>query len=152
MHLRPARQPRSYDVAVDVERNLALVPFRKRYRLRVRSDPAHVAPEDIDDLRQFVETILAQKPPQPSNPLVVCGGVIPSTMIMRHRPQFKDGERPAAVTRASLTIKNRPRRVELDENCADAEYRGNDGQGKQRDQKIDGALELRIDQRRNHRT
>src|SRR5262245_11956950 len=151
MHLCPARQPRSYDVAIDVERNLALVPFRERYRLRARSDPAHVASQDIDDLRQLVETILAQEPPDPGNPLIALDCVIPSIMIMLHRPQLEDGERPAAEPCAPLTIKNRPGCVDLDENRADAEYGGNYGQAKQRRQKIDGALELWIDERRNHR-
>src|SRR5215475_2930345 len=86
VNLCPAGQPRSYDVAIDVERNLALIPFRERYRLRTRSDPAHVSPHDIDDLRQLVETILAQEPAHPSNSLVALDRVIPSTMIVRHRP------------------------------------------------------------------
>src|SRR5262245_14647309 len=95
--------------------------------------------------------ILAQEAADPSNPLIELACVMLSAMIMRHRPQLEDGERPAAETRAPLTIKNRPGGVELDENRADADYRGNHGQTKQSHPKIDGALERWIDERRNDR-
>src|SRR5262249_60225271 len=96
-----------------------------------------------------------QELPDPSNPLValecVMLSTMLSTMIMRHRPQLEDGERPAAETRAPLTIKNGPGGVELDQDRADAEYRGNYGQTNQSRAKIDGALERWIDERRNDR-
>jgi hypothetical protein len=47
--LRLARNPRLYDVAV--EGDFPGVPYRQYFGLRQRADPAHLALQDVLDLR-----------------------------------------------------------------------------------------------------
>src|SRR3978361_1103601 len=55
LHLGPAGDARADDVPVTVERQLALIPLRERDGFGARADPAHLALEDVDDLRKLVD-------------------------------------------------------------------------------------------------
>src|SRR4051794_13967661 len=55
LHLRPAGDAGTDDVAIAVEGELAFIPLRKRDRLGARADPAHLALDDVDDLRKLVD-------------------------------------------------------------------------------------------------
>ena len=83
MHLRPAGDARLDDVPIDVEGHFTLIPVRQRHRLRARSDPAHLPAQNIDDLWQLIDAIMAQKTPDARDPLIVLERVVSSTMVVR---------------------------------------------------------------------
>src|SRR4051794_18033805 len=95
---------------------------------RQRSWPhqRHVAFEHIPQLRQFIETCVAQKSADPSQPRIIfhlerwaillASGlelVLLAIGAVHHRAKFDDEEWPPAATRALLFKKHRPRRTHL---------------------------------------
>src|SRR5262249_48718529 len=86
MHLRPAADARLDDMPIDVEGYFTLIPPRELHRLRARSDPAHFPAQNIDDLGQLIDAIMAQKTPEARNPRIVLERVVSPTMVVSHRP------------------------------------------------------------------
>ena len=98
---------------------------------RPRADEAHLAPEHVDELRQLVERVAAQKPPDARHPRVVgdleharvaarrclfrcatsCFRASASAAIVRN---LRMRERLAAAAHPHLPEEDRPARVELD--------------------------------------
>ena len=63
---------------------------------RTGADGAHVTSEDVDELRDLIETSGTKQPAQTCNPAVA------------HRAELQDTKRFAAMTKALLTEKDRP--------------------------------------------
>lgn len=120
--LRPARNPRTDDVAIAVERQGRLVPFGKRDCFRPGPDPAHFAAQDVDDLRQLVDAGLAEERAEPRDALVALRGHAGDPRLvafrrlrhMRHGPELEDPEPLATKADALLSKQRRPRAVEAD--------------------------------------
>src|SRR5665213_936251 len=103
-----------------------------------RSNDVHVAQDDIDELRQLIEPSLSQKVAYPSYPRVAarCPDWTRSVLCVHpHRAELDDPEgtptritpptldiraactAPSVPTHASLHIKHRPARCQLDCEC-----------------------------------
>ena len=113
--LGPAGQPRQ-DIVGPV-----LIPFRNQIFLvvqgRPRADDTHVTFEDIDQLRQFIQTGFPQEPAGFGyKPLRICQQV--RRHIFRgigiHRPELQDIELCFMNTDTALPEKNRARTVQFD--------------------------------------
>ena len=70
---------------------------------RPRADDAHVAAQDVDQLRDLVQAQRAQQPAQPGEPPVVGKQVAEAVAAVGHRTELQHRERPAEHPGALLT-------------------------------------------------
>ena len=77
---------------VPVEGYFVLIPFAKDFGLWSRSNPAHLAFYDVDELWEFVEPIFAKISADPRYSIIVIFGhrgvavAVPHRPVRRHRP------------------------------------------------------------------
>src|SRR2546423_8729170 len=110
--LRPAGDPRLHQMPEMIEWDFLLVALRAFDPFRAWSDQAHVAAQNVPELRQLIEPALAQPPPHSRNPRIafarlnvrlhLAGGLI------AHRPQLKHREKPILTAYARLPEQDRP--------------------------------------------
>lgn len=123
--------------------------------LRPRSNEAHLAPKDIDELWKFIEADSSQKPPEAGVARIVIGLVIVTAVnllsvensnvtlasVVTHRPELVNGERPLALTNAFLGVQHTLAEAPTDRSADYAHYRGErDRCGRTYDD-VEGALE-----------
>ena len=95
-HLGPAGNARFYQEAIMV---VADVVHRTVVGQRAGADKTHLAFQDIEELRQFVQAQFPDKPADPGYPgVVVCGPQRAALGgIFHHGPEFQDFENLALV-------------------------------------------------------
>ena len=126
--------------------------------LRARADDAHVAAQDVDELRQLVEAEAAQQPPHPGDARI-------GPQLEHRLVQLLEQHQSASACSASATIvrslymrKGTPRlpgaqlgeehrapAVELDRQRDEREQRGEDDQGARRDDHVEDALDQHVE-------
>ncbi len=121
--LRPARQPRT-----EVEpTTLVLVVLLDLVAQRgTWPDDAHVAAQDVPELRQLVDRRSPEDAPDPCDPAIALVDRIAGTHAFRahdHRAQLQHVEVDAALTHPSLAVENRAAILELDRERGEAEER-----------------------------
>src|SRR6266508_2244046 len=108
--LSPAGDSRFYQVPEMIKRNCPLVAFGAFAPLRAWADEAHVALEDIPELRKLVEPQFAQPTPEGSDPRVAFARVNIFVLLRgarAHRSEFKNNERSFVPADPFLLKKNR---------------------------------------------
>src|SRR4029077_20290391 len=94
--------------------------------MRPGAHDAHIALEDIKELRQFIDTVLAEKTSQPRNPGIVHNlersaitlihvhqSILAGIGVSHHRAELVAAEFPALAPHAPCFVKNWPRRINL---------------------------------------
>src|SRR6266404_5313738 len=118
LDLSPARDPRLEGKPLHVEGDLLLKVLDELWPLRARPDEAHVPHEDVEELRELIQT----RPPKegshtrhsrvalrgPHRPRLLLGG-------LPHGPKLVQDEDTAVLAGARLAVENRARRLELDD-------------------------------------
>src|SRR5512133_265262 len=99
LHLRPAGDPRPY---VEPPAILLVVVRHLLDEVGPRTDQAHLAQEDVDELRQLVEARAAEKPPAAGDTRVVRDdavrilaqpfGAAALDRVANHRPELEHPE------------------------------------------------------------
>src|SRR5689334_5645327 len=113
--LCPAGDPRAHDVAIGVERNLARVPGRERQGFRPGADPAHLALQDVDDLRELIEPVAAQEASDTGDSQIVLDGEVRTLLRLRpHRAEFEHREDATAKADSTLAKEERSGAVDPD--------------------------------------
>src|SRR5918998_4122634 len=108
VHLRPSREPRLHLEPAPLVRGVALDLVRKR---RPRPDEAHVAAQDVEQLRQLVDRQTAKYAADARYAgvaLVHCPTRPARFGADDHRPELEELELAAATTDAPLAIQDRP--------------------------------------------
>ncbi len=110
LDLRPAGETRTHEVAQSVVRDLADELGDDLRLLGPRPDHGELTPQDVDDLREFVEVRAPQDPTEPRDPHVVrrspIGGLV--GRAAPHRSELEDLEGDAVPTDARLPVEQRP--------------------------------------------
>ena len=85
-------------------------------RMRTRTDQGHLAPEDVQQLRQFVDTCRSQQPANGRYPRIVARGLHHSgpVFLHGHGAEFEHHELLAIKSLSELPENNRPGTVKLD--------------------------------------
>src|SRR5262245_34088740 len=100
--LRPARDPRLDLQAATLPRRVPLDLVRAR---RPRADHAHVAADDVPELRQLVDRQAAEDPPGARDPRVALVDRVAGADLLRtldHRPHLEQLELEAVLADAAL--------------------------------------------------
>ena len=95
---------------------------------RARSDSAHVAAEDVDELRKLIETGRAQDAADPRDSAI------------SHRAELEDGKRSPIAAEALLAEQNRPPVLEDDGGCDCRHHRRKSQQAGRRTHEIEETL------------
>ena len=101
---------------------------------RARSDQAHFAPQDAEELRQLVDARLADKGSDTGDSRIVFGGPPGHSVVFRvvaHAAELQAGEDASAETDPRLAIDDGPGTVEPDRNHREQHDRRENGQKKQ---------------------
>lgn len=124
--LRPAGEAGFDDVAKIVKRNLFLEIGDKLRPFGAGADEAHLAPEDIDDLGQFVDAGVAEEFPYFGDAVVIFLGEFRAIFfgINFHCAEFYDSEFSIVFTDSFLAVENRA--VVLIFNCSGDKWAEND--------------------------
>ena len=109
-HLRPAGEPWFDTVAHGVEGNVAGQLVDKIGALRARTDQTHVPRQDIAELRQLVDTQLADHPADTRHPIII--GTRPARLavtlgVVAHAAKLDDLEQAAIKTNPLLPVEYR---------------------------------------------
>src|SRR6266568_821363 len=125
-HLPKACHPRQHEIALPVPRKELLVVADGK---RPRADQRHLAPQDIQHLRQLVERETTQESPDGRYTRIVLdleertGGLVVSLeralaggRVGVHRPELHHPERLLSEPDAPVAIEHRAARAELDRN------------------------------------
>eukprot|EP01136_Pigoraptor_vietnamica_P003704 Opistho-1_new@33256 len=154
--LRPAGDARPHDMAVAVERQFLLIPFGEHFRLGPRPDPAHLAAQDVHDLRQLVDARPAQEPAEPGDARIIVAGHRRAPRILghfaaSHRAELEHRERAPAIAHAGLAEERRAGRFSPDRNGDNHEDRQQRDQRQRRGNHIDDVLQSQIGVERDER-
>jgi len=117
---------------------------------RTGAHDAHLAAEDVDELRELVQAGLAEESAQRGHPGVVlhleqdaAGGLVLPLQLAElllgvddHRPELEDPEQPAAMAAAELAEEDRARRIQADQD------RDHDHHGGQQQEADEGPAEV----------
>ena len=131
-----------------------------------RPDDAHLTPEDVDDLRQFIQSGGADPVATRNQPVILARVqlrhgrrrldqifdmrlVADRARIRLHRPELEDREGPAAIADAFLAEEDGSLRTDLDRQPNHHADGQPDGRGHQQDTEIEGALPGRQSVRRD---
>lgn len=107
------------------------------------TNQAHLADQDVPELRQFVEFGVAQPPAQGGDPFVVFGGDARAGRAARvfvHRAELEDLEFHAIAADAPSAVEHRARPLPLKGGGDDAEDRQEQQQSERRSQHVDQAF------------
>src|SRR6266508_3079321 len=110
VHLRPTGHSRAHFVPQHIVRKLCTKLLYELRALGTGPDDAHVAEEDVEELRELVEGPRPNPPPYPRSPRIIALGPFGAGVILRadpHRAEFHDLEWLAIETHAHLPIENR---------------------------------------------
>ena len=123
MYLRPAREPRAdvEPVALVVVVLLHLVP-----QCRTRADDAHVAPQDVPELRELVDRGPAQDPTDPRDPAVALVDRVAGADVLGpddHRAELEDVEVDTVLAHPRLAVHDRASVLELRRERSESEQR-----------------------------
>ena len=127
---------------------------KSRCGQRARADERHVALEDVHELRELVERVAAQEPPDRRHPRVTLDLEQRAARLVErlevrlalvgvrvHRAELQARERLAADARAVGAIDHRAARGEAHEQRAHREQRREEQQQQQRDDDVERALD-----------
>ena len=111
--LRPAGDSGRYHMPFGIIGNLLGVHLHQAERLRPRTDQAHFALEDIQQLGHFIQPRLAYEPAHPGKAVVIIRGPVDIIAIsaIDHGPQLPDDKRVTPSPHALLRIEYRPPRI-----------------------------------------
>jgi hypothetical protein len=87
-------------------------------RVRTWANERHVSEKDVYQLRQFVETRLAQKLADMRAPWIITSGLILALVRLLHRAKLKNSKNAVVFSRPPLQEKNRKARLNYDR-CSD---------------------------------
>src|SRR6516165_4921087 len=117
------------------------VATHDRRRLRPRAHEAHLATEDIEELRQLVETPRSKHPANPGDTRVDAPGDRGVLVgIHAHRSKLVELERPPLPTDTDLREEDRPPRIELYRDRNEYQHRQRDEQADDRTAQIEKSL------------
>ena len=93
--------------------------------VRARADQRHLAFEDVNELRQFVEAVAAQELAERGYARVVRLGLLDTLPVLRNRhgAEFVDRENLIVEAVTLLLEENRAFALQFDRNCDDSENR-----------------------------
>src|SRR5437879_2356917 len=117
LDLSPARDPRLDGKPLHVERDLLLKVLDELWPLRARSDEAHVPHEDVEELRELIQTCPPKKGSHTRHSRVALRGPYRPGLLLgvvAHGPKLVQDEDTAVLTGPGLAVQNRARRLELD--------------------------------------
>ncbi len=108
-----------------------------------RTDEAHLAFEHVDQLRQLIQLLAAQKPADAGQPVVVQTGrrTAPGFGIDDHRAKFEDAERLAVPARANSAIKHGSLGIDFDDDAEHEQNRTHQDQTQQARDDVKGAFD-----------
>src|ERR1051326_8974362 len=140
--LGPAGDPRTHGVPLREKIQVRFQQLAKIRLLRARPHQAHMALQNVEKLRQFVEPVLADKSPDAGNAIVIVRrpagtgffGVLP------HGAELVDLKRLAVQTDALLPEEYGPSAFQQDGHRDQGHYRQGQGNGKQGRGDINSAL------------
>ena len=109
LHLGPAREAGTYQVAVGVARNSGRKVAYKSRLLRAWANQAHVAHEHVEELRQLVQTATAQQASHAGDAWVfgLCKVHAGGLQAMHHAAEFPKREDFTISAHAGLRVKRR---------------------------------------------
>ncbi|MNG83921.1 hypothetical protein D3C79_426540 [compost metagenome] len=116
-HLSPAADPGPHNMTIHVERDLPLELIDESALLRSRTDQAHVPFKDIEELRQLVDTQLADHLAHPGDTHVTVLGKLGAGFfrILAHAAELVDAEILVALPHTVLQEHHGTRALQLDE-------------------------------------
>lgn len=115
-HLCPAGDARLDPVADRVQVNGFLEFLHERFLLGPRADDRHFSPQDVVELRKFVQAKLAEDLPDPRDPLVAHagkGGAL-SFAVRAHGPELGNPEGTAVLAYPRLPEQDRASGIQKD--------------------------------------
>lgn len=107
-----------------------------------------IAYENIPELRQFVEIPSSHEGPESQLPIIILRGPAGAGFLFRvklHTADLYDSEEPSAAAHSNLTVEDRPRRLQIDEQRKDRDDRCADKQSNRSANDVDGTLQRPID-------
>src|SRR5688572_4858388 len=158
-HLRDTRQPGPDEHAQFVARNLpddhvGLDPADENslaLGLRARTDEAHLAEEDVPELRQLIESGPAQKPADRRHPRIIVPRLpLDVLWIDDHRPELQHSKRRATEPDAQLSEHDWAAVLEQDRDRDTGPERCGHRQRGSRDDYVERPLEDRLRRKRTH--
>ena len=110
--------------------------------LRTRTHECHVSFEDVDQLRQLIDFAVPQNPSHPRNPRIIAtvtdGPALPFIVHHGAKLEIRKGRNPLPIR--SLFEKDRPRRIQLDQNGREEEQRKQKNKCSNRDHNVKQTL------------
>lgn len=102
-HLRQATNAGTDDMPCPILGNDAQIALRMQEVVWARADQAHLAPQHVDDLRQLIQSALAQEGPERRDPMRFDGVVGPTLHLGRnHGPKLDGAEGTTVLAHARL--------------------------------------------------
>ena len=155
--LRPARNSRPHDVAITVKRNIAGIPGRQDFGFGTRADPAHLAPQYVPHLRQFVDPQPPQESAKPGNADIVlvghrCAALVLDLARDPHRPELGDPELATLAPGSPLAKQHRPAVHQSDRHRRKRKQWNEQRQHRDREEEVTKVLDRRIGPRRDQAT
>ena len=106
-----------------------------------RPDETHLPDEDIDEFGEAVHLAVAQPMAHASDARIAGNGDSIPLRLMVHGAELADSERFAVFPDAPLHEKDRPFRVDFDENCYDEQYGTQNDKSTERHDAVEAPLE-----------
>src|ERR1700726_1413965 len=124
---------------------------------RPRPDQAHLALDDVPELRKLIQTHFPQNSSHPGNSRIVLqflifspflehsgilknGGLLQLFRILDHLSELPNPERPAVTTQSALREKYRPSRIQKHKNGNERDDGKTDQRGQEAKRKVDQPL------------
>src|SRR5476649_2960503 len=123
VYLRPAGNTGTNDAAQREVWDLPYILLVERGRFRPRTDPAHVAAQNVEQLGQFVESATPQEVARARHPGIARLGEARPVRAMEHRAELDHAEGAPAPADPRLQEEDRPWTVEPHGNGDQAEDR-----------------------------
>jgi len=142
-------------VPLPVARHLFEVGHRVFKIVRTRPDKAHLAPQDVDDLRQLVQTRAADHAAQPGDPQMFdrVKGSARDRVARDHATELEGAERHAILAHAALDVEERApveKRIQDQQDGTDQQHqRKQDGPDHDVQATLDGRVEAALQRWRN---
>src|SRR5262249_47346276 len=135
LDLSPPGKPRSHGVALREEWQASLQHFAEVRLLRARTYQAHLPMQDVEELRQLIQAVTANKGADASNTAIAIGGPArtPLLPILAHGAKFQNLELRAVQASSFLLEQHRPPALEHDR----GRHQAHDRQGNNQDQRRD---------------
>lgn len=146
-HLRPAADPGTHDMTIHVEGDLPLELIDEGALLRSRPNQAHIPFEHIEELRQLVDTQLADHLTHPSDAHVAVLGKLGAGFfrILAHAAELVDAEILVPLPYPILEEHHGARALQLDQDRRHQHQGGEQRDRDQRGQNVHSPLDEGID-------